>query len=70
MSRMSDDEIRNGRVYNGFDYELQVWVVNGVIQPVGLGKALAGQSIYAVEGAESVGESSFEGRQSMEDEAR
>lgn len=52
MSRMSDDEIRDGRVYNGFDYELQVWVVNGVIQPVGLGKALAGQSIYAVDGAE------------------
>ena len=52
MSRMSGDEIRNGRVYNGFDYKLQVWVVNGIIQPVGLGKALAGQSIYAVDGAQ------------------
>ena len=52
MSRQSVDEIRDGRVYNGFDYQLQVWVLEGIIQPLGLGKALAGQSIYAVEGAE------------------
>ena len=50
--RQSSDEVRDGRVYNGFDYALQVWVVEGVIQPVGLGRALAGQSIYRVEGAD------------------
>ena len=32
MSRLSGDEIRHGRVWNGFDYKLQVWVVNGNIQ--------------------------------------
>lgn len=52
MSRQSSDEIKDGRVYNGFDYALQVWVINGICQPVGLGRALAGQSIYAVDGAE------------------
>ena len=52
MSRQSQDEIRDGRVYNGFDYALQVWVVEGIIQAVGRGAALAGQSIYAVQGAE------------------
>lgn len=52
MSRLSGDEIRDGRVYNGFDYALQVWVRDGIIQPVGLGKWLMGQSIYDVEGAE------------------
>jgi hypothetical protein len=35
MSRLSGDEIRHGRVWNGFDYELQVWVVNGIIQCCG-----------------------------------
>jgi hypothetical protein len=35
MSRLSGDEIRNGRVWNGFDYELQVWGVNGIIQHCG-----------------------------------
>jgi hypothetical protein len=35
MSRLSGDEIRDGRVWNGFDYELQVWVVNGIIQHCG-----------------------------------
>ena len=48
MSRQSSDEVRNGRVYNGFDYHLQVWVCDGIIQPVGLGKHLAGLSIYKV----------------------
>ncbi|KKL12908.1 hypothetical protein LCGC14_2531060 [marine sediment metagenome] len=32
MSRESTDEIRNGRVFNGFDYSLQVWVKNGTCQ--------------------------------------
>ena len=35
MTRLSGDEIRHGRVWNGFDYELQVWVVNGIIQRCG-----------------------------------
>jgi hypothetical protein len=35
MTRLSKHEIRNGRVWNGFDYELQVWVVNGNIQHCG-----------------------------------
>ena len=35
MSRLSGDEIQHGRVWNGFDYELQVWVVNGIIQHCG-----------------------------------
>jgi hypothetical protein len=35
MSRLSGDEIRHGRVWNGFDYELQVWVLNGIIQCCG-----------------------------------
>jgi len=35
MTRLSGDEIRHGRVWNGFDYELQVWVANGIIQCCG-----------------------------------
>lgn len=32
MSRVSIDEIKDGIVYNGFDYNLQVWVINGIVQ--------------------------------------
>ena len=35
MTRLSGDEIRFGRVWNGFDYELQLWVANGMIQGCG-----------------------------------
>ena len=35
MTRRSGDEIRGGRVWNGFDYELQLWVVDGIIQRCG-----------------------------------
>lgn len=35
MTRLSGDEIRGGRVWNGFDYELQVWVVDGTLQRCG-----------------------------------
>ena len=35
MTRLSGDEIRHGRVWNGFDYKLQVWVVDGIIQNCG-----------------------------------
>lgn len=33
--RTSVDETKNGIVWNGFDYDLQVWVRNGVIQNCG-----------------------------------
>jgi len=33
MTRASRDEIHGGRVWNGFDYALQVWVRDGVVQP-------------------------------------
>ena len=32
MTRLSGDELRDGYVWNGFDYALQVWVVDGVAQ--------------------------------------
>src|SRR5713226_7686913 len=35
LTRLSGDEIRFGRVWNGFDYELQVWVADGIIQRCG-----------------------------------
>jgi hypothetical protein len=35
VTRLSGDEIRFGCVWNGFDYELQVWVANGIIQGCG-----------------------------------
>lgn len=35
MTRTSTDEIRRGRVWNGYDYALQVWVRNGLIQDCG-----------------------------------
>ena len=35
MTRRSGDQIRHGRVWNGFDYELQVWVTDGTIQNCG-----------------------------------
>jgi hypothetical protein len=35
MTGLSGDEIRFGRVWNGFDYELQVWVASGIIQRCG-----------------------------------
>jgi hypothetical protein len=66
MTRLSGDEIRFGRVWNGFDYELQVWVANGIIQRCGHPKImrsdgrpccyayrLAGQSILDVPNAQS-----------------
>ena len=37
MTRSSGDELHpaTGRVWNGFDYQLQVWVRNGIVQPCG-----------------------------------
>jgi len=35
MSRLSTDQYINGQLVNGFDYDLQVWVIDGVIQDCG-----------------------------------
>ena len=35
MSRQSSDEMKNGLVFNGFDYDLQVWVIKGIIPDCG-----------------------------------
>jgi hypothetical protein len=66
MTRLSGDEIRHGRVWNGFDYELQVWVIDGTIQncrhpatmrfqdrPCCNAYHLAGQNILDVPNAQS-----------------
>ena len=51
MSRQSTDEIKDGRVFNGYDYTLQVWVQNGVIpkcaHPAHMGRRCCNQRIYA-----------------------
>ena len=33
MSRLSGDEYRAGAVWDGYDYDLQVWVVGGIVKP-------------------------------------
>lgn len=33
MSRLSGDVIKEGKVWHGFDYSLQVWVIDGRVQP-------------------------------------
>jgi len=67
MTRASRDELHpgTGRVWNGFDYRLQVWVRDGIVQPCGhpvgmrtsgpccAQHAYAGRSILAIEGAET-----------------
>ena len=35
MTRLSGDEIVDGIVKNGYDYDLQVWVKNYIIQDCG-----------------------------------
>ena len=53
MSRMSTDELdETGHILNGYDYRLQVWVRDGVIQDVGQGGELVGRLITDVPGAE------------------
>ena len=64
MTRLSGDELRDGYVWNGFDYALQVWVVEGVVQrcghPAAMSRAgpccaafvLAGQRIDQIPGAQ------------------
>jgi len=41
VTRLSNDEWRDGFVWNGFDYALQVWVVEGVVQRCGHPPAMA-----------------------------
>lgn len=57
MSRLSTDETdRQGRVKNGFDYNLQVWVKDYITQPVGLGaRQYAGKDIRTIPGHEERG---------------
>jgi hypothetical protein len=71
MTRASRDELdpETGRVWNGFDYRLQVWVSDGIVQPCGhpprmrasgpccAQDAHAGRSILAIVGAETRGDS-------------
>ena len=53
MSRVSSDEIRDGRVFNGFDYSIQMWVKGGIVTTVGNNpKKYAGLSIYDIPEAE------------------
>ena len=33
--RQSNDEMKDGQVFNGFDYDLQVWVIDGIIKDCG-----------------------------------
>jgi len=55
--RESTDEIKNQAVWNGFDYNLQVWVKNGVCQTVGAGSdQYCGRLIKEVEGHQVKGE--------------
>jgi hypothetical protein len=67
MTRSSRDELdpATGRIWNGFDYRLQVWVRDGIVQPCGhparmrtsgpccAQHAYAGRSILEIEGAEA-----------------
>lgn len=63
MTRTSRDEIKDGYVWNGYDYSLQVWVVNGVVRDCShpgemkkgdccSAKRLAGRRITDIPGAE------------------
>lgn len=53
MSRLSSDEIANdGTIYNGFDYNLQAWVINGIVTDVGNAKQYVGWRIQDVPGHE------------------
>ena len=54
MSRESTDEVApDGSILNGFDYNLQVWVLAGICQDVGMGRKYAGQKVADVPGHET-----------------
>ncbi len=54
MSRESSDELaEDGTILNGFDYSLQVWVLNGICQDVGLNSdKYEGQKVASIPGHE------------------
>lgn len=53
MSRQSGDELApDGTIHNGFDYNLQVWVLEGICQDVGMGRKYAGQRVANIPGHE------------------
>jgi hypothetical protein len=64
VTRLSGDELRDGHIWNGFDYALQAWVVDGIVQccghPAAMSRhapccaafALAGQRIDRISGAQ------------------
>jgi len=65
LTRKICDEIKNKRVWNGYDYKLQVWVDNGIIQDCAhpenmdeggccIGHTFAGMNILLVPEAEIV----------------
>lgn len=52
MSRLSSDELApDGAIFNGFDYNVQVWVLGGVVQPCGhpdsMGSECCNGRVYA-----------------------
>lgn len=55
MSRESTDELASDRtILNGFDYNLQVWVLGGICQPVGLNSdKYVGQRVADIPGHET-----------------
>ena len=53
MSRLSRDELAaDGTIHNGYDYNIQVWVRNGICTDVGSGSQWVGTPIAAVPGHE------------------
>lgn len=53
MSRVSSDELdENGVVKNGYDYALQTWVLNGIVQDVGNCPQHVGKRVKDVPGHE------------------
>jgi hypothetical protein len=73
VTRLSGDELRNGFVWNGYDYTLQVWVVDGIVQRCGhppamarrgpccMAFVLAGRRIDEIPGAQRRGSASGTG---------
>ena len=53
MSRESGDQLdTDNTIINGFDYNIQVWVKDGICLAVGSGKKYAGLKIKDVPGHE------------------
>ncbi|GGJ44404.1 hypothetical protein GCM10008938_33250 [Deinococcus roseus] len=53
---MKDLHYHNGKLVNGFDYELQVWVVNGICDHVGLNRERFGGKPWETARLEMLGE--------------